>query len=48
MLQMLFSLMMSEENVKATEALGIRSIHVVDKDTIPEYFRTYDFSAEVE
>ncbi|MEQ5401488.1 glucose-1-phosphatase [Providencia rettgeri] len=37
-----------EENVKAAEALGIRSIHVVGKDTIPEYFRTYDFSAEVE
>lgn len=37
-----------EENVKAAEALGIRSIHVADKDTIPEYFRTYDFSAEVE
>ncbi len=36
-----------EENVKAAEALGIRSIHVTSKDTIPEYFRTYDFSAEV-
>ncbi|HEM6891004.1 TPA: glucose-1-phosphatase [Providencia rettgeri] len=36
-----------EENVKAAEALGIRSIHVTSKDTIPEYFRTYDFSTEV-
>lgn len=37
-----------EENVKAAQALGIHSIHVVDKDTVSEYFRTYDFSAEVE
>ncbi|GAB1438327.1 glucose-1-phosphatase [Providencia sp.] len=37
-----------EENVKAAEALGIKSVHVLSKDTVPEYFRTYDFSAEVE
>ena len=37
-----------EENVKAAQALGIKSIQVINSDTIPEYFRTYDFSAEVE
>ncbi|AFH93677.1 TPA: glucose-1-phosphatase [Providencia stuartii] len=37
-----------EDNIKAAEALGIKGVHVVNKDTVPEYFRTYDFNAEVE
>ena len=37
-----------EANIQAAEALGIKGIHVVNKDTVPEYFRTYDFNAEVE
>jgi len=37
-----------EENIKAAQALGIQGVHVVNKDTVPEYFRTYDFSSEVE
>ncbi|KPD03838.1 glucose-1-phosphatase [Moellerella wisconsensis] len=37
-----------KENVDAAKKLGINAVHVVDKETIPEFFKQHDFSASIE
>ncbi|MCC8366919.1 glucose-1-phosphatase [Xenorhabdus sp. PB61.4] len=33
-----------QENVEAAKRLGLKAIHVSGRDTIPDYFKTHDFS----
>ncbi|MCE1787125.1 glucose-1-phosphatase, partial [Enterobacter hormaechei] len=36
------------ENVEAAKALGINSVHVVDRQTVPDYFEAIGFSEQNE
>lgn len=37
-----------KENIDAAASLGINTVHVIDKNTIPELFKSHDFSVSVD